>query len=103
MIEDMKARKLCADSVLHTWGSAIEHPRHSRRPHPAISCFGAFRTPATGARGYSRYPGIENLHKKRHGYSPEVPPCPRPNEVRFNSDGGPGQQEGTAERDQHKS
>jgi hypothetical protein len=32
--------------------------RHCCRPHPAISCLGAFRTPAASARGQARHPGV---------------------------------------------
>ena len=32
-------------------------PRHRHPPHHAISCLGAFRPPAVGARGWARHPG----------------------------------------------
>ena len=43
----------------------------------AISCLGAFRTPATGARGWFVIPASENLHMSGHaGSQLQCPLCP---------------------------
>ena len=34
-------------------------------PHPAISCLGAFRTPAAAARGWSRHSGVRKPAQQR--------------------------------------